>query len=219
MLHPICPSRHATRADSVRAYVPEGLGFDYLPAKWQDRARWLVGRVYLEHHLRGEPHRDDFVPLWSEALKEVMSARYYRRIIDAIIGARILEEDSSYWATGGGRAGYSKSFRVGPLWRYRPFRSIWLTDPTIVRKLRTHKERDKKVVTAPVHRHLLANLQRLELADNFPNDGFPTVSLPLATIAHQEWRFKVCEQGRVHTNLTSLRSDLRQYLRVGGRTL
>jgi hypothetical protein len=214
MLHPNCPSRPGANADFVRAYVPEGLDFDFMTAKWQDRARWLVGRVYLEHHLRSEAHRDDFVPLWSQALKEVMSARYYRPIINAAVGARVLEEDSSYWATGGGRAGYSKSFRVGPLWRYRPFRSVWLTDPTVVRKVRARKERDERAVTAPVHQHLLTNLRRLELAD-----GFPTVSLPLATIAHQEWRFTVCQQGRAHTNLTSLRTDLRQYLRVGGRTL
>src|SRR5947209_6553778 len=111
--HP-CPG---ARTDFVRAYVPEGLDFDFVPEKWQDRARWLVGRVYLEHHFRSEAHRDDYVHLWSEVLKEVMSARYYRRIIDELVGARVLEEDPSYWATGGGRAGYSKSFRVGPLYR------------------------------------------------------------------------------------------------------
>jgi hypothetical protein len=217
----VSPSWQQGRPDcpSVRAYIPEGLDFDFCRDKWRDRARWLVGRVYLEHHLRSEVHRDDYVPLWSEVLKDVMSARYYRPIIDSAIGARVLEEDPSYWATGGGRAGYSKSFRVGPRYRYRPFRSVWLTEPTLVRKLRARQDRDEKELTAPVHCHLRANLHRLGLAKEFPHDGFPTVSLPLATIAHREWRFTVCQQGRVHTNLTSLRSDLRSYLRFDGQPL
>ena len=208
-----CPGARP-ESPSVRAYVPDNLDLGFLLDKWQDYGRWVVGRIYLEHHLRSEADRDDYVHLWSAALKEVMPTRYYRRILDDLIGARVLEEDPSYWATGGGKAGYSKSFRVGPRYRYRPFRAVWLTTPLLVDKLTARARRDDDLVTAPVHKHLRSMLTRLHVADDYP-----TVSLPLATIAHREWRFTVCEQGRVHTNLTSLKSDLRQYLRFDGQPL
>jgi hypothetical protein len=43
--------------------------------------------------------------------------------------------------------------------------------------------------------------------------------LPLARICARDFFFTVCEQGRVHTNLTNLAREHRQYLRVGGRLL
>src|SRR5262245_66194408 len=99
-----CRPCRNSRPDAVRAYLPGNLGLDQVPAKWVDYAAWVVGRVYLEQHLKkGSHNRDDFTRLWSVALKQVLPKRDYRRIMEGLIDARILEEDPSYRAGDGSR--------------------------------------------------------------------------------------------------------------------
>jgi hypothetical protein len=217
MVHPTCPQRQGANADFLRrAYVPDGLDFDFMTAKWRDHGRYLVGRVYLEHHVRPEADRDDWVPLNAELMQKLVSKRYYRRILDELIDGRVMEQraDYKYRAKTAASPGHSSSFRITPLWRYRRFHSVWLTDKNLVGKLRRRDEEDEKELTAPVHRHLRAMFGRLRVEEDSPK-----VSLPLTTIADQQWQFKVCEYGRCHTNLTRLRRTLRTHLRVNDQPL
>src|SRR5262249_46589468 len=49
--------------------------------------------------------------------------------------------------------------------------------------------------------------------------GKPVDCVPLATIANQVYWFTVCDQGRVHTNITNLKRQFRSMLRWRGQDL
>jgi hypothetical protein len=207
-----CPNG---RPDAVRVYLPDTLSLDQLPTKWVDYAAWVVGRVYLEQHLnKGRHDRDDFTRLWSVALKQVLPKRDYRRIMECLIDAGILEEDPSYRAGDASRTGYSRGYRISPRYRYRPFRAAWLDHPELVRKLARRRQREEDCKLAPIHRYLRDMVRRLEVAPEFPS-----ASLALAAIADQESWFCVCRQGRVHTALTGVRRADRRFLRFDGQPL
>jgi hypothetical protein len=203
------------RPDSVRVYLPDTLTLDQLPKKWVDYAAWVVGRVYLEQHLnKGTHDRDDFTRLWSVALKQVLPKRDYRRIMEGLIDAGILEEDPSYRTGDASRKGYSRGYRIAPRYRYRPFRAVWLNHPELVRKLARRRQRAEDSKLAPIHRYLREMVGRLEVAPEFPS-----TSLALTAISDKESWFSVCRQGRVYTALTSVRRVDRRFLGFDGQSL
>ena len=215
ILHPTGRAQ-APSPDSVRTYLPQSLDLaPFLPEKWRDYGRFAVGGLYLRHHLEKQREDDDFRPLSSVALKEVLPKRNYKDILDGLKAGGIIEDQLNER----GRERYcagreSKGYRLTAAYRDDRFRAEWLTHHELVRKVRVRREREKARHPAELHRHLREMFAHLGVTDDFPK-----VSLPMTCIADREFFFEICPQGRVHTNLTNLGRNLREFIRHDGRPL
>lgn len=197
---------------SVRAYLPENLDLrDHLEPKWQDYGKWVVGGLYLRHHIEKQVERDDFRPTHSKVLKQVLPKREYRHILDCLLDGGVIEQDGEYAYRAGGR---SKAYRLVEKYRLAKFRAEHLHHRELVRKARAYHEWKKSLVNADVHLHLRDNLSRLAV-----RDGFPAESLPLTCIRDGESNFTVCKLGRVHTPLTNLNREHRRFVHCDSKPL
>jgi hypothetical protein len=199
--------------DFVRTYLPENLSFEQLPRRWPEYSAWLVHHLYLQRHLDRRYEDGSFSPLYSKVLEKILPKRDYKTILNTLMDTGLVEGDSSYRRGTGGRKGWSKGYRLTEHYREATFRQHWLHHPELARKLVNRRlEREKKFL--PVHRHLQSMLSGIEIVGDFP-----TVYLPLVTMYCGDFRFAVCEQGRVHTNLTNMRKEYRKNIRWKGRPL
>jgi hypothetical protein len=76
-----------------------------------------------------------------------------------------------------------------------------------------------------VHHHLHGHLKALRIDEQaaieaMHDGGFdPSNETAIRFIAARDWHFTVCRFGRVHTNITNLKSELRKHLSVNGEGL
>lgn len=200
-------------ANAVRSYLPQNLFLDFLPAGWRDYVAWLVGHLYLQRHLDRRYRDDEFIPLYSQILNRILPKREYKAILDWLLN-KIVETNGTYVPGVTGNRSLSKGYRLTEPYRNARFREYWLTHPELVGKLARHRERSERNFQ-PVHYHLKRMIEGLEVVGDYPK-----VYLPLVTIVNQDGWFNVCAQGRVHTALTNLDKEYREYIRwCGGQKL
>jgi hypothetical protein len=144
----------------------------------------------------------------------------YKAIRDTLIASRAIEDDHRY-VVGSKAIGYRLGQELNGMRQHR----VDVTDPTLARKIRQSRGDWIKAPTA-VHAHLLHNLQRLRI--DYPpaldwllsqDDFEPAHETAAQMIRDQQWHFTVCDYGRVHTNVTNLRSGLRRFLTLDGKPL
>jgi hypothetical protein len=191
---------------AFRAYVPANLSFDCLPDEWRDYIAWLVGRLYLYRHLDKRYRDGNFSPLYSKVLEKVLPKRSYRTILGHLTENGVIESNNWYTPGRNGHRGRAKGFRLAEQYRNAAYQLHDLRHPELVRKLTVRKAQLEEN-HSKTHGHLRGMLEGLEVV------GSPPADVCLATIHNGDFRFKVCAQGRVHTQLTNLAKTLRQHLR------
>lgn len=198
----------------VTTYLPETLDLSLIvPPKWHDYAAWVVGGLYLRRHTEKYADPDDFRRTSSTILKQVLPKRDYAAILALLIDGGVVERNDSYRVGTRGRPGRCKGYRLTAKYRENHFRRVRLPHHELRWKVARIRAREDALIATDVHHHLRQSLSRLELTADAPD------ALPLARIRDRGFWLTVCAYGRVHTNLTNLGEDLRQYLRVGGRPL
>jgi hypothetical protein len=210
-------------AEPVCLWVPDG--FDpsvYLPPGLQrhaDCARYILHRIHYEgifdHRFRGA-----FVPLKAAYLRRFFPGDHvYTGVRKSLIANGAVVCNGRYVK---GRVSYR--YKLGPALAGMRHRRFAVTNRTLAKKLRARRE---AWVKAPEddHRHLHEFLRSVEidapgaiawlgLGNADPHD-WSTVEM----IRDGEFFFHVCDYGRVHTNLTNLKSELRGFLTYRGAPL
>lgn len=212
MIYPIRPGT-VGRSDAVRVYLPVTLADDILPARWPEYAKWFVHYLYLRRHLDRRYMDGSYSPVCSKTLETIFPKRDRKNILAAITNTRVIETNGTYTVGRGGRPGRSTGYRLEAIHREAPFRQQVLHHPELAVKLARRRAEQEKTFL-PVHRHLKDMLAGLEVVGDYP-----TVYLPLATLANGDHHFVVCEQGRVHTSITSLDKEYRKHIRWRGQEL
>lgn len=204
----------AAERNCVRVYLPETLTDNCLPARWSDYSKWLIGRLYLQRHL-DRRYKDEgaYIPLSSKILERILPKPNYKPIVTSLSDFGVIEINASYRRGEGGRRGRCKGYRLTPPYWNAQYRLHRLDHPELVGKLNRLRESQQQQFL-PVHRHLQSMFDDLDVVGDYP-----TIYLPLATIKNGDYWFSVCEQGRVHTNLTNLDKEYRKYLRWRGEPL
>jgi hypothetical protein len=93
-----------------------------------------------------------------------------------------------------------------------PLRRHYPTHCELVRKSAAYRERERAELIDPTHVRLREGHDRVELLPTAPRDDHPL----LDNMIEGERRFSVCDQGRVHTNVTNLPRQFRRFVRLGG---
>lgn len=209
--------------ESVRLYNPEGFDpREYLPADlWRhaDSVRYFVHTLHQQRFMyRRDP--DDFIEVKAAYMLPFFTGKTaYRPVLDALLGAGVLECDRHYVE---GRK--SLGYRLGPGWRGVPFRSVRVTNPALVRKVLAKRDEQRGRVTTDVHLYLRGWVERLDFdyegaVAHAARTGLEGYEPAVEALRDKEWFFTHCDYGRVHHNVSSLKTDFRRFLTCGGRPL
>jgi len=212
---------------SSNIYVHET--FDYrkvLPSSlwpYQEDAKYLLHLIYQHgvlHH-GAVARKDRAVNLKYDYLTEVIDGRHFRQIRQALEEAKWLRCDHEHIA---GEKSYSYS--LGPKASKGKFREVALTKQNLIHKIESWKAKRSLALTDTM-RHIASMLPQLELDEEqvevcIQQGGVGSRQALVEQfmfIRNGCWFATCCDAGRLYTNITSLRTDGRNALRVNSNRL
>lgn len=205
-----------------RLYNP--VGFDprtVLPERFWRHADSVRYFLHLIHHHRFMYRRrsSDFIELKATYVGRFFADKnVFGEVKKVLIDRGVIECDGHYIE---GRK--SLGYRLGQAWRNTEFTSVRVHDPVLVRKL-TEKRSGRLPVEHEVHRYLRDWVQRLtfdhDAARRFVAERrLKDQDIALDAFQNKDWFFQPCRYGRVHHNVSSLKSELRRFLSFEGQPL
>ena len=213
---------------SPRCYSP--LDFDAakcLPKKlrrYDEDARYVLGLILWQTLMRFpkqiRKNDDPGVELKSAYLRDTMTCKdKYRELLDALEKSGAVRCDHRYIV---GRKCFT--YRLGDLFS-REYETYVFRNPRLVASLMRRQEKEVAELT-PLHQWLRDKLPQLDIDDMAAmrhlagNPNAHLFALQVMAIKDKSpIRYDPDPYGRVHTVLTNLPSDLRQYLRLDGSSL
>ena len=156
----------------------------------------------------------------AEYLRNLVGAQHYLAIRNCLADAGVIRVDGHY-VPGEKSLGY----RIGPLFERSQFRRFLLTDPLLIRRVRTHLPDARAETPAdPVLRGLKRWLDEVEVdyesalgtiaAGDFTPDSRRAKELSVEALHDRTLYLKEDNQGRVYTNVVNIWSPLRHHLTV-----
>ena len=217
---------------SATIYCPETFQPDALPRK---ERRFADGIAYVFHAIMmGRVHdcryqkglRNGFVPLKSDYMRAIVGRHNWSPVRLLAIGYCLVESDEKF-----NPGAHSKGYRILPPHDAAAWKRRELDDASLSRRLNTWRQKRREAVweeiragkasvPANVCEFLFDNLHRVQLLDDAPLHQFaPEVAIAADMIRRGEWFFIPDPYGRIHTNLSNLKKELRPFLRVDGECL
>jgi len=217
----------------ARLYCPINFHPDAMLAP-EDR-RLGNGMVYLCHaimmrrvhdHRYRKGHHDGFVGLKAQYLQNVIGRYNWVDVRRLAISNSVVECDESYATDRGAKRYRLLSPYSETQWELREVADNGLR----WRLQRWRKKRERaewqriesgQTLVAPeVCKFLYDQLQRCRIRKNAPLKRFaPEVAVAVDKIRRGDWFFHVDRYGRIHTNISNLKRELRSYLSVDGQRL
>jgi len=188
----------------VKSHLPEHLR-RYVP-----EALYMLHVIECRRVFYSET-RTEYVPLKAEYLRNVMTRQNCKSLVDAMEAAKLIECDHKCI-----KGQKSFGYRLGPLLNTSTFRPI----PTPKRINKRIDKIDMKKSTLPIHLHLDHHVHQVTIdyedaKNSLTLDELADKLLPLDMIQDRAFWFTPDPYGRVHSNITSLPSKLRQFVRLG----
>ena len=184
-----------------------------MPPKWQDYACYVLSLI--NQRLVFEKLKPDaFVPLMSQLLIRVLPSRDYKKILDGLIFRNVMECDNRYQA-----GTKSKGYRLADEYRGQRHTRYPITNLDLAAKLDKLKRNMHEGIVLPVHRNLYRWLQQIDF--DYPGDtrDLGRYFQQVDEICNRQFRLTTKYEGRVDTNLTNLKAELRSYLKYQGKEL
>jgi hypothetical protein len=222
-LEPAPLRRASGGAEPVYLWNPVGFDpRDCLPEalhRYADYARYILHRIHYATVFRLRDEKE-FVRLKAQYLRPFFpDSKVYKRVRDRLIESGAVVCDNHYLP---GEKSYGN--KLGPELSKMRQHKVIITNRKLVAKIQANRQ-DWIKTPEGVHRHLLHYLRGVEI--DYPaaldcllgGDFEPADETAIQMIRDGEFFFHVCDYGRVHTNLTNLRSDLRGFLSYRGMPL
>ena len=180
---------------------------------------------FLDFIIRGAANRqangNGFVQVKADYMRGVFPCKTdYPKVRDDLVESGWLVCDGQF-IKGEKSFGYKIGEEYGKM---RP-RKVEVTTPALIKKIHARRH-DRINALGAVHRHLLHHLRGLEIDYGAALDALlcgdryePSDETAIQLIRDEEFGFIVCPFGRVHTNLTNLKSDMRRFLTYRGQSL
>ena len=223
-------SRHDTTSNSGdRVNLWNPVDFDplaHVVPRRADLARFLMHRIIYGNVFR-QQNAEGFVQLMSAELRRFFPRNdVFQAVMKALIGGGAIVRDRFY-IVGEKAFGY----KLGEEFANMRHRKIGVTDRTLARKMMENRA-DYARTAEGIHRHLFHWLERVEFdhagAMERAFAGGPTKSgkpfdqndiTAIEMLRDGQFRWIVCPYGRFHSNVTSLRTELRPFLSYRGEGL
>lgn len=220
------PKAIAPAAAAPVLYVPEEFDpHQFLSRRRHrcgDRARYLLHTIHTQTIFNNRS-RGDGVRLKAAYLRRFMSKKHYRGIICDLEQGGVIEVDRQ------ARDGQCNLFRLTTNFRTKTFRKYVPIDGYLVRALQQWRATKNEQITCQTRRHLREQLRRIRVDFDHANrllnelplspEGLADCQNCLLRLHDQEWYFVADRFGRVHHNVSCLKRELRQFLRVDNEPL
>jgi len=204
-----------------KIYIPSNLDLQkILPEEYSekelDKFYYLIHLIYEQRILYKNP--EDFIPLKAEYLRTIIrNYNYYRNIL---IDKNIIECDGRFI-----KGVKSMGYRLMPPYSGVKHKQILLKNKRIIENI--EKWRKRRLPTTKVHMHLYDFLTKVEIdhpsalssISGLPVEEYNPCRVAIDKFLNKEFFLYSDEYGRVHTNITSLKSSLRKYLTFQGKKL
>jgi len=186
-------------------------------SKFSDDARYFVHKLYTGR-VFNRRNKKKFQQLKAAYLRKVISERKYTAIRQALIDSQTILTDH-HWIRGKKAIGYM----LGPQFNENKHHRVEIINKRLIRKIKIHSGRFIKNIELDVHKHLFNYLKQIKI--DYENaflkieEDFHIHELAIAMIRDKAWFFHVDKYGRVHTNITSLKTELRSFLMLNNKKL
>lgn len=218
---------------TIKFYVKSDAA-DVLPEPWRkhaDYANYFQHRIIVGQSLwQVDDDEGKFTLLKCEHLRSVIPKSILTKLRDAMLDIGLIECDGDF-VIGKKSLGY----RLGHEFLNRPTLRISCRDELLAGRIKEIKRSEYKSYTK-VHRYLLCWLKRVQVdldgafamlaATPFPDrDSFTGEQVKeitkqaLRCIKDREFGLIPCHYGRIHTNVTRLLAEAREFLHVDGEPL
>lgn len=195
----------------MHLYLPEGLDLSFLPKTHRPAAQWMLSSIYTRRHCK-RLRPDAWIRLHSKILERMMG-RSYPKIKAALKAYDIIEDDGRHV-----RNVKSRGYRLKEPYRSQTHRRVELTGKVIRKRLQKHRDQ-RRGLWCDVHSHLYGWLSKVELAVRRDDKRYVRHLLPIDRIKDGDWFLYPDKYGRVHSNVTNLKSSLRRRLKVNNAKL
>ena len=201
-----------------RAYFPEGLERSNWPEEHRDAMTWIVHQIYLRRILE-RLGKDDFIPLKAIYLRDILGWREADAAKKLLLRRGVIECDDHYI-----KGEKSKGYRLKQN-RIATHRLIDLDNPTIKANV---VKRHLAMTAKTVHKWLYHNLSRVTVDEAAALDEIERLADTegrreaylgsIQAIIDGYLDFTVDDfAGRVHTNFSRLKRELKRHLRIDGQ--
>lgn len=212
------------------AYLPETLDLDRVVDRaHREYAAWVVSTIVFRRYVDRTVDETTFVPLYSGFIEEFVPRHVRKPMLDKLKENGVLDCDEKKvfgkyvhpslipWTPLGknGHRGKCYGYRLGEAYRGARIGVRKVTHPELMKNVTAAWKRDWDAITNPTHIALREWHRQVELLPSAPRGEHPFLDVML----DRERRFTVCPYGRVHTNVTNLPRQYRQYLRLAGQEL
>lgn len=230
--------RAKAQTELVRKYKP--VGFDPKAfGRNGDRAVYVLHTLYIQQFRRGSKIKSlkQYYPLKSQHLKTILGKSQYRRTLDQMLRWNLIEYNANYYFAPGH---HSKTYRIGTKYRRQRFTLYQIRNAWLCRNIRrqhlaftlgmpapyayvcewldklTIEEVPESVLEAAVNektRRTSGKRDALQKRREFFQYQIDNLK------SGQHFTPIKDDYGRLHSVLTNLKADFRDYLRLNGRTL
>lgn len=189
----------------------------YVPATLKNKAELFQYPLHLIewHRVVNKLKRTDFVPLKTEYRRNVMGRRTEKPIMDIWLNAGVIETDNHYIP-----GSKCKGFRFGEILRDSEFTITPCSDD-----LSDKIEKMEQKLSNITHLHLQYWLHQTRInyddaaevlkQENCPKEDYSSLQL----LDNKKFWCVADDYGRLHTNITSLKSSLRPHLRIHNKPI
>ncbi|MCG3147935.1 MAG: hypothetical protein PCFJNLEI_01376 [Verrucomicrobiae bacterium] len=197
--------------------------------RYADQANYIQHRILMGRLLGDLDETATYTLLKSDYLRQVVHADLLKPLLTEMQTVGLIERDNHYIV---GEKSYGYRFCERHV--HAPTVRVGCRRAKFGWRIKSLRHQDFRHYKA-VHKHLFGWLDRLtidqpsaqsiiSIADGADwtmpvNEVCDMHRLAVQAIAERQWEFKVCDYGRVHTNVTRLLHGLRGLLRIDGQQL
>ena len=223
------PSKQLAKSTAIPVlYVPEGFHpeqhLSSANQKLADRARYILHTMHTRMIFDQKKRKDgQGVRLKAEYLRNFVGRKKLVNVRQDLEDHGVIEVVKKSCTGKSFEYRFAANFRTQKVRRYTP------TDTRLIKKLREYRSGEDKKLTCPTRRHLRKQLMRVKIDFDAARNELENLDLTaeghasclncLIRLHEQDWYFVADKYGRVHHNISCLKRELRQYLRVDGESL
>ncbi len=139
-------------------YIPENLNLSC--EKHKDKYYYFLSTITYRRIFNKSIKENDFVPISSKILHDIINSRYKERI-DELLEMGIIETDGKYFT-----GEKSKGYRYTLQYRNKKLKKVNITDNKIISKVNEFRLIRGKEITASQHRYLFNCLLQIKIEYN-----------------------------------------------------
>ncbi len=205
------------------AYIPSNL--DLSSEKHRDKYYYVLSSITFRRIFNKSIKENDFVPMSSKILHNIINSRYKERI-DELLDMGIIETDGKYFT-----GEKSKGYRFTQEYQRKKLKRVNITDSRIIYKVNKFRSIKIKKIVLLQHKYLFHCLQQIKIEydhamqfvdKNIVEDEKSSVYKMMIEFIKDidtHWYWSIDSNNRVHTNISNFPRKLRKFLRWNNSVL